>query len=174
MDKFLDNEKIFTDKKLKFEICFLIFLLIVLLFRKYQLQNKIKNTKPNVEKLVYLENNKKHILVKENMAPDFIAKGWVKVFSFLVFKGKFMDSKKFIVYNSNNNLLVAQEGETVPIEAKRQMEFFAFGSLEDSTIKTKPVMIGYIKENDKTRSIICMSETECVNCDRTQTIHVPI
>ena len=173
MDKYIKNSKVFIDGKLRYEIIFLIVILLFFILNKYRLQNKISHNKPSFLVLNYLENNNRHVLVTNDSVSGFISKGWKKKYSFAVFKGRVLDSTKFIVYTLSDNLIIVKEGETVPIDAQRQLEFFAFSSLEDVSIPTTPIVIGYIKEDNKFRSIICMTDDECDKCDKTQTIHIP-
>lgn len=174
INSIMDKMGVSTDGTLKYEICFLISFLIILIVVKYYLQNRINNIKPSLMLLIYLEKDKKHILVSNKMVPEFIKNGWKIKLSFNVFRGRFTQSNKFIVYTLSNNLLIVQEGETIPITAIKQLEFFAFSSKEDSTVDTKPITIGYFNEQDNVKTIICTTEKECLKCDKTQTIHVPM
>ena len=175
MNYFSDKVNFINQYVSHIEIWFMIFVLIVLLIRKYQLQNQVNNIKPSVKTLTYISKENNYLLVPDVNILEYTSDGWKVLFSFFVFEGKYMNASKFIVYD-NNGMLIVKEGESISVDSVKKYEFFAFSTFEDvpKHIKTNSIIIGYNKNNEKENSIICLKNKDCITSDRTQIMYVPL
>ena len=175
LDTIFKNEYIFTNDKIKLEIVILITILIILLIRKYQLGKHVMKNGYMIETFSYIKNDNTYLLIPNALTDSYTKKGWKKMFNINLFTSYMKGLTKFIIYK-NEKMIIVKEGDPISVDMNRLCNFYAFSSEEDipKNIKTRPIILGYRKVQDEEYTIICLNEKDCNECDKTQTIHIPI